>query len=189
MLRSTFQSRSGPTGRRYPFRLRWLLAGVPLASMAMGLSASGLVCVRSTGTQPPAVVELYTSEGCSSCPPADRWLTSLQPQDGVLALGFHVSYWNHLGWRDRFASAETTARQHRIREALGARYVYTPQVLVNGDDVRGWRRYSSRHLPRLPADAAPALTLSRRGDEVMASVRSTPGQGVWRGTGPSCRTA
>jgi hypothetical protein len=120
-----------------------------------------------------AVVELYTSEGCSSCPPADRWLSTLKTRDGVLALAFHVSYWNHLGWLDRFATAETTARQHQIRAALGNAYVYTPQVLVNGQDERGWRGRSARSLPGLPAKGAPALRLTRKGDEVTARIEAS----------------
>jgi len=122
----------------------------------------------------PTVVELYTSEGCSSCPPADRWLSTLKGQPGVLALAFHVNYWDRLGWPDRFASAEATARQHELAQRAGSRNVYTPQVIANGRDWRFW--------PKLPtADAAAAaatpvsLTLSRDGDKVSAQVSAAPG--------------
>lgn len=169
-------------------RLRPVTSGV-LAGMLLGWSAlpvaagEGQSCQRSSGEQPLAVVELYTSEGCSSCPPAERWLSGLKPADGVLALAFHVSYWDHLGWLDRFATAETTARQHRLKAALGAAYVYTPQVLVNGRDERGWRALSARSLPRLPAASAPALSLSREGEVVTARVAASSAQqtltGYW----------
>lgn len=127
-------------------------------------------CQRSAGPQPLAVVELYTSEGCSSCPPADQWLSALKPQDGVLALAFHVNYWDHLGWLDRFATPQTTARQHQIMAALRSAYVYTPQVVLNGQDYRAWRGKSAANLPGLPAAPAPELRLSRDGEEITAQI-------------------
>ena len=117
-------------------------AFVAIAAVAATLPATAAVaavCEARSGARPPAVVELYTSEGCSSCPPADRWLSTLKSGDQVLALSFHVNYWNHLGWRDPFATPETTARQYRLKEALGGKYVYTPQVVLNGLDHRQWR--------------------------------------------------
>ena len=78
------------------------------------------------------VVELFTSQGCSSCPPADKLLGELARRDDILALSFHVDYWNYLGWRDPFSSAEATDRQRNYRRPLGKRYVYTPQMVING---------------------------------------------------------
>ena len=78
------------------------------------------------------VVELFTSQGCSSCPPADAFLGELAARPDVLALSFHVDYWNYLGWKDRFSSSEATARQRSYHQRLGARYVYTPQMVVDG---------------------------------------------------------
>lgn len=132
-------------------------------------------CEVRSGPRPPAVVELYTSEGCSSCPPADRWLSTLKTQDQVLALSFHVNYWNHLGWRDPFATPETTARQYRLKEALRGKYVYTPQVVLNGRDHRDWRGQSASSLAGLPAATAPALRLSRQGDVVTAQIAAAKG--------------
>jgi len=118
-------------------------------------------CVAESGVQVPVVVELYTSEGCNSCPPADRWLSTLQDKPGVLAAAFHVDYWDRLGWRDRFASARYTQRQAQLQAAAGARYSYTPQVMVNGAD---WRRWPE--LPA-PANSSPVrLRLERDGDQV-----------------------
>jgi hypothetical protein len=92
-------------------------------------------------TQP--LIELYTSEGCDSCPPADRWLAAHFASPATaprgIALAFHVDYWDRLGWVDRFGSARNTARQHDAMRANGATFVYTPQVLVQGRDVPGWR--------------------------------------------------
>ncbi|KRC01058.1 hypothetical protein ASE11_05320 [Hydrogenophaga sp. Root209] len=139
-------------------------------------------CEVRSGPRPPAVVELYTSEGCSSCPPADRWLSTLKTQDNVLALSFHVNYWNHLGWRDPFATPETTARQYQLKEALRGKHVYTPQVVLNGRDHRDWHGQAASHLSGLPAAAAPALRLSRQGTVVTAQIAATPGTelaGYW----------
>lgn len=128
-------------------------------------------CQASSSATPPTVVELYTSEGCSSCPPADRWLSRLKGRPDVLALAFHVNYWDRLGWPDRFASAEATARQHQLAQLAGSRNVYTPQVVANGRDTPDWHRW--QRLPQAaPAadDAAPSLTLERQGDLVTVAV-------------------
>ena len=123
-------------------------------------------CRTQSRPQPPAVVELFTSEGCSSCPPADRWASRLKGRDDVLVLGFHVTYWNRLGWPDRFANAQTTERQYLLQRAMGAPYVYTPQVVANGKDLRAW---SSSKLEPLPASPI-TVTLEREGNAVRASI-------------------
>lgn len=138
------------------------------ALMAPNAQAQG--CRAESGDQVPVVVELYTSEGCNSCPPADRWLSSLKDRPGVLAAAFHVDYWDRLGWKDRFADARHSARQAQQQAAAGARYSYTPQVVVNGRD---WRRW-----PELPAPAAHAparLTMQRWGEQVELQVHPLHG--------------
>jgi hypothetical protein len=83
-----------------------LRIGIFSAVVAAVLPAAAAdLCQATSAPTPPTVIELYTSEGCSSCPPADRWLSKLKGQPGVLALAFHVNYWDRLGWPDRFASA------------------------------------------------------------------------------------
>ena len=128
--------------------------------------AEGTCSARSTAVA-PTVVELYTSEGCSSCPPADRWLSTLKGRPDVLALSFHVTYWDRLGWPDRFARPEYTQRQYALAQQAGSANVYTPQVVVNGND---WRRW-----PQLPAASAtaaevPVLSLARDGVVVTLTV-------------------
>lgn len=162
-------------------RLKALLALAAVAGFAPQAGAQS--CQRTAGAQPPAVVELFTSQGCSSCPPADLWLSSLKGQEGVIAMSFHVNYWNHLGWKDPYATAETTDRQRRIQAALQGKYVYTPQVVLNGQDHRNWRGQGARFLPRLLKEQAPGLQLSREGDQVTAQVSATAGHptlaGYW----------
>jgi hypothetical protein len=79
-----------------------------------------------------AVVELFTSQGCSSCPPADALLADLAKRPGVLALSEHVDYWDYLGWKDPFASRVTTDRQRAYAREFALKYVYTPQLVING---------------------------------------------------------
>jgi hypothetical protein len=148
-------------------------AAAPLAgaALAAGGSDGGAVCKAQSGPTSPTVVELYTSEGCSSCPPADRWLSTLKGRPDVLPLAFHVNYWDRLGWTDRFATPEATARQYDLAHRAGENGVYTPQVIVDGQDWRSW--------PRLPkaggAGAAVGVTLLREGGVVTAQVASTTG--------------
>lgn len=86
------------------------------------------------------LVELFTSQGCSSCPPADKNLGDLAGLDGVLGLSMHVDYWDYLGWRDTFAQRKHTDRQFAYRDYMGARVVYTPQMVIQGTvDVPGYR--------------------------------------------------
>lgn len=105
-------------------------------SAASGAACDGVVQARS-GSRVQPVVELYTSEGCDSCPPADRWFSGLQiEKQGVVPLAFHVDYWDYIGWKDRFARVDFSNRQRDIVRRRGGRTVYTPQVMMNGQDIR-----------------------------------------------------
>jgi len=84
------------------------------------------------GEQDLTVIELFTSEGCSSCPPADTFVSELADRDDILALSLHVDYWDYIGWKDRFADARYTKRQRKYARQFALRYVYTPQVVVDG---------------------------------------------------------
>ena len=91
---------------------------------------------RLPGDEMPVVVELFTSQGCSSCPPADRMLSRLAADPRVLPLSFHVDYWDYLGWADSFARPEFTHRQEAYAHVAGERAVYTPQIIVDGEDTQ-----------------------------------------------------
>ena len=80
----------------------------------------------------PWAVELFTSQGCNSCPPADAFLGRLAKRPDIVALSFHVDYWDYIGWKDPFASRETTERQRGYARSLKQRYVYTPEMVVDG---------------------------------------------------------
>jgi hypothetical protein len=126
------------------------------------------------------LVELYTSEGCDSCPPADRWLSSQFPRSGdasrALALAFHVDYWDRLGWTDRFASHSYTERQYAAMHANGNTFVVTPQILLQGHEFPASRRTMPQpaldRIAREPAAATIELTATSDGKEVAATATS-----------------
>ncbi|MEP7452589.1 DUF1223 domain-containing protein [Phyllobacterium sp. SB3] len=108
---------------------RLLAIGVPLVAAIVYVLP---VCAEDAGTKPEGVVELYTSQGCGSCPPADAVLKELATEGKVVALAFHVDYWDYRGWTDNLALPENTERQNEYRKALSLNGVYTPQVIING---------------------------------------------------------
>lgn len=147
--------------------MRVFVLGMCLAGLAA--PAHALECAVSSGPGTAALVELYTSEGCSSCPPADRWLSRLRNAgfgaDRVVPLSLHVDYWDYIGWKDPFASPAFTARQRELAAVSGAGFVYTPQVLLAGRDYRRWSssgRFADdvRALNERPARAGIQLAFS-----------------------------
>lgn len=128
--------------------IKQLVTSMALAA-ALGLSTAYAAEVR----QVSGVVELFTSQGCHSCPPADRVLADLADESEVIALGYHVDYWDYLGWKDTLGSPEYTQRQYGYARTFGERSVYTPQAVVNGRlhlngaDRRGIDHHVSNGLP------------------------------------------
>src|SRR5512147_860634 len=106
-------------------------------------SGQAMQCSAQSPGTTTALVELYTSEGCDSCPPADRWLSSLGAKgytaDRVVPIALHVDYWDYIGWKDPYAKQAFTARQRKMASLARAAFVYTPQVLLQGRDFRPWR--------------------------------------------------
>jgi hypothetical protein len=122
---------------------------LPLLLLPLLVASARAECSVHSAASRPRLVELYTSEGCSSCPPADAWLRRLPEQGGLTALEFHVDYWNSLGWRDRFSDPRYTARQEQQARRDGGSGVYTPQVVLDGHSWSGWYRAG-----KLPSEAA-----------------------------------
>jgi len=126
------------------------------------LAALGMAVARPAIAQQAqdrlTVVELFTSQGCSSCPPADAFLGELTKRADVLPLSLHVDYWDYIGWKDPFADAKHTSRQRTYAARFGLRYVYTPQMVIHGNaQATGSDRRrvlssieESRALPRIP---------------------------------------
>lgn len=94
-------------------------------------------CSTKSGANTVPLLELYTSEGCSSCPPADKWMSGIK-NEKVTPLAFHVDYWDYIGWKDKFSKAEYSDRQRKGAAFAGAGFVYTPQFVMNGRDFKGW---------------------------------------------------
>jgi hypothetical protein len=127
--------------------------------------------------EPSVVVELYTSQGCSSCPPADALLRELADDPRVIALALHVDYWDYLGWKDSFAQPKFTERQKAYARAAGERMIYTPQMVIGGiDRVVGNR--PDAVLETIAAHAAKPvtirLTLGRAGDRIVIRAEAVP---------------
>jgi hypothetical protein len=114
-----------------------------LLALLLALSGSALAACRAeSGEKTAALVELYTSEGCSSCPPADRWLSGLVARgytaERVVPLALHVDYWDYIGWKDPYAKREFSQRQRRLTQLQRRALVYTPQVMLQGRDFPRW---------------------------------------------------
>jgi hypothetical protein len=160
-------------------------AGVsPCMKLALAAVAAILACTAGAAEPPttppaaPVVVELFTSEGCSSCPPADAALLELATRGDVLALEFHVDYWDYLGWRDPFSSAEHTARQEAYSRTLTDSRVYTPQMVVGGTDsfIGTSRSAARRAISRAAAAQTSGVEVSlaaRRDDRVELAISVT----------------
>ena len=133
--------------------------------LAMASISAAAECTVHSGSRTNVLVELFTSEGCDSCPPADRWLSQLgrgtTAPDRVIPIAFHVDYWDYLGWKDRFADPRFTERQRALAAAASSTRVYTPQVMMAGRDFYRWRddRLFARSLEEASA-RAPRATIS-----------------------------
>ena len=141
-----------------------------LACALLTPAAHAATCSATSGPTRASLLELYTSEGCSSCPPADRWLSQLPPQSDLVPLAFHVDYWDRLGWKDPFAQAAFSQRQRARNSGLG--WVYTPQVMLDGADHRNWHRSRVPEVESEPTQASLAMRLTHSSDHLVAQVNS-----------------
>lgn len=159
-------------GKARSFLRSGVVRATALAGLIAAMSGPG---PASAGDRPLIVVELFTSQGCSSCPPADEILAMLAERDDLLPLALHVDYWDYIGWKDQFAHSAFTDRQKAYARAAGSRTIYTPQMIVGGvHRIAGsapmeLSEIIERHRD-LPAQVA--LHLSRNGDRL--SIQAAP---------------
>ncbi len=155
-----------------PFLPAWTVA-LALAVTAR-LPAAEFHCASGPGRV--ALIELYTSEGCSSCPPADHWLEALRNQRGLwrdfVPIGFHVNYWDQLGWKDRFATRQFTQREYALASVWGSNSVYTPCFAFDG---REWHPGADL---RAPAGDSPGPLSLALGDDGVCRIRFVPAAGT-----------
>ena len=134
---------------------------IALAALLAALDGAAASCSAESGERTTALVELYTSEGCSSCPPADRWLSGLGARgyvpQRVVPLALHVDYWDYIGWKDPYAKRQFSSRQRNLTQLQRLAFVYTPQVMLQGRDFRSWGGAAfDREVQRINASAAKA---------------------------------
>jgi hypothetical protein len=158
-------------------------------AVALALAALGAPPALAASLDAPLVVELFTSQGCSSCPPADSTLAELADKPGVIALSLAVDYWDYLGWKDTLARPDNTRRQRAYADARGDLQLYTPQMIVNGQDIvagndraaieqaliaakgQGSGQVSGYAKPQVRVSALP------RDGKIEVAVAAVPGQG------------
>jgi len=151
-------------------------AFLTIVAFCWPLSLFAASCRGDSPQHTLALVELYTSEGCSDCPPADRWLRSLKAGSAI-PIAFHVDYWDYIGWKDPFASAAFSARQRELAAAAGRKVVYTPQVMLGGRDYRRWNSSSFaddvKAINATPARASISMAMTTAPDgRIDARVRA-----------------
>lgn len=142
-----------------------------LTGVATNLSAAE-ICSKNSPAYTVALLELYTSEGCDSCPPADKTISHLHQSSGlnidqVIPVSLHVDYWDYLGWKDIFAKKTYTDRQRNLADLAGARTVYTPEIFMAGKELRNWRNGmvdDVRRINQKPAAASLHLGIERLAD-------------------------
>jgi hypothetical protein len=156
-----------------------LAASLGLVALALSSSFAGAEHYR---IRPKAVVELFTSQGCAQCPPADALLTSLAESGDVVALAYHVDYWDYVGWKDTFGDGMFSDRQRAYAESWGSSRIYTPQMVVNGaKGVVGSKRHEV-HGALSGVSLPLSVELERDGDMLKVSVPADPQLGdavVW----------
>lgn len=165
---------------RFPASRRLVLACVALIA---SLGMPGAATSARGGERAVVVVELFTSQGCSSCPLADEFLRELAKREDIVPLAFHVDYWDHLGWKDPYARPDHAKRQRAYVAALGARYVYTPQMVVDGrfQDVGSNRKRIEELIDRARSSrtVTPAIAFDSREVTVAAGAAPPSAAMIW----------
>ena len=145
------------------------------ASLVIGFAAIWAQPQDARADTQPVLVELFTSQGCNSCPPADAFLGELADRDDVIALSMHVDYWDYLGWRDVFASPGHSKRQRAYAATMAERMVYTPQIVVQGAEAMvgsHTAKVNDAILRHGVKEAVATIDVSLRGDRLVADISS-----------------
>ncbi|WP_297110092.1 DUF1223 domain-containing protein [uncultured Devosia sp.] len=149
-------------------------SAVLVAGALLSLALVGATQGQSARENPKAVVELFTSQGCSSCPPADALLTSLAEREDVVALAYHVDYWDYIGWEDTFGERGFSDRQRGYAKSWGSSRIFTPQMVINGaEGVVGSKR-DEVHDAVASAQLPLAVSLMAHGHMLKLSVPADP---------------
>ncbi len=158
------------------------MRAAPLGLLAAAMAAAGFAAAAEAS--PRAVIELFTSQGCSSCPPADRLLAKLARDPDVIALSLPVDYWDRLGWKDTLARHAFTERQEAYAAVRGDGQVYTPQAVINGREhaVGSERSAIEQSAAATAAGLDVPLGIAREGDGFSVTVGDAPGKADARGT-------
>jgi hypothetical protein len=151
-----------------------LIAKVALALSLVNLTVQPAIaaeCSAQSGAATVPLLELFTSEGCSSCPPADKWLSDLKPDTKkIIPLAFHVDYWDYIGWKDKFSKAEYSNRQRKTAAFAGVGFVYTPQFVLSGRDFKGV------DISRLNQAVSASQKLASRANLSLNAISQTNGE-------------
>lgn len=170
---------SRPTFRKNAMHFSSTTALVFASTFILGIFSSLSIAATcqpnleaESGSKTVSIAELYTSEGCDSCPPTDKWFSTLSlKKNGVVPLAFHVDYWDYIGWKDRFSKPGFADRQRTVVGLQGSRTVYTPQVMFNGKDARGGLSGAQfDNSIRGLAKKKPAANISLRGQLAADSI-------------------
>lgn len=156
-------------------QMRWMVSAA--CGLWVGVTGAGMAEEAIQTSEPAVVVELYTSQGCSSCPPADEYLAMLVADPRVIPLALHVDYWDYIGWKDQFANPQFTDRQKSYARAAGSRTIYTPQMIVGGQErVEGHQPEELATLVQahLAAGRPVSLRLERNGSGVRIIAEADP---------------
>ncbi|WP_299692997.1 thioredoxin family protein [uncultured Tateyamaria sp.] len=150
--------------------------------ISLAFAAATTLMVAPASADSPVVVELFTSQGCSSCPPADALMHELATRDDVIALALHVDYWDYIGWKDEFADPRYAKRQRGYAVEAGRRSVYTPQMIINGEtDIVGARpmelsKVIAQHAAR---PETVSLDVVREGDDLIIAAEAKHASGPY----------
>ncbi len=142
---------------------------ISILAALTGFGAAGNMLAAAD--TPPTVIELFTSQGCSSCPPADAFLRELAERDDVIAIAFHITYWDYIGWKDPFATDWATERQYSYAKVLGRGYPYTPQMVVDG-------KHDMVGSDRVQVANAMIASMGHAGDRIPVTLRREAGDVV-----------